>query len=36
MKFWFPVEVDQFGEGQAEELAAALREAFPEAKIEAR
>lgn len=36
MKVWFPVEVEEFSEDQAEELAAALREAFPEAKIEAR
>lgn len=36
MKVWFPVDVEEFGEDQAEELAAALREAFPEAKIEAR
>lgn len=36
MKVWFPIEVDEFGQGQAEDLAQALREAFPEAKIEAR
>lgn len=35
MKVWFPVEVDEFGEDQADELDQALREAFPQAKIEA-
>jgi hypothetical protein len=35
MKFWFPVEVDEFGEDQGEELAKALRAAFPKAKVDA-
>lgn len=33
MKIWFPVEVDQFGEDDGDELAEALQEAFPDAEI---
>jgi hypothetical protein len=35
-KVWFPVPVDDFRHGQADELAAALRDAFPGAEIVAR
>lgn len=32
-KIWFPVRVDDFGEDEADDLAEALREAFPQAEI---
>ena len=33
-KIWFPVAVDQFDRDSADDLEAALREAFPAAEIE--
>lgn len=34
-KVWFPVSVDEFAHNQADELEAALKEAFPGAELEA-
>jgi hypothetical protein len=36
MKVWFPVEVDEYDETQGDDLAEALREAFPGAQVIAR
>jgi hypothetical protein len=33
-KVWFPVVVDGFGHGEADDLEAALQEVFPAAEIE--
>jgi hypothetical protein len=33
-KVWFPVDVDSYDRSQADDLEAALREAFPDAEIE--
>lgn len=33
-KVWFPVPVDDYGRDEADDLEAALREAFPGAEIE--
>lgn len=33
MKIWWPVDVDEFGADQGDELGAALRKAYPGAEI---
>lgn len=33
-KVWFPVDVDDYGQDEGEELAVALQAAFPDAEID--